>query len=197
MWEKLNHWDSQAFVYLNNLEIGYYDAFWIWITQPKHWLPLYVVFILLFVAAFQWRRVLISILFLLLTLGVTVALTTFVKIYIQRLRPNNTPALKGLIRVLQEPHNFSFFSGHAATSFAITTFMVLVLRHKFKWIYVAYIWPILFVLSRIFVGVHFPGDILVGAGVGTLIALLCYWFYQKAVIKYFEIEQVPLNKDEV
>ncbi len=197
MWERLSNWDKQAFIYLNNLGVDRYDFFWIWITQPRHWVPLYIIFILLFVLAFHWRRVLLSILFILITFGVTVGLTNLVKYNVHRLRPNNTPALKGLIRVLQEPHNFSFFSGHASTSFAVTTFVVMVLRHKFKWIYIFYIWPILFAMSRIFVGVHYPGDILVGSGVGTSIAFLSYWFYQKAVIKYFEVEHVPINEDEV
>ncbi len=110
-------------------------------------------------------------------------LTTVVKTYVARLRPNNEPLLHDLIRVLQEPHNFSFFSGHAASSFSVTTFVVLSLRGMYKWVYIFYIWPILFASSRIFVGVHYPGDILVGAGVGVLMAGFVYHFYKKALVR--------------
>ncbi|MEH6407305.1 MAG: phosphatase PAP2 family protein [Leeuwenhoekiella sp.] len=183
MWKQLAEWDSDLFVYLNNLGIDDYDSFWIWITQITHWIPLYILFVLLFFSAFHWHRALMVAFFTLLTAAATLFLTGIVKTHVGRLRPNNQPLLDKLIRVLQEPHNFSFFSGHAATSFAVTTFVVLCLRRTYKWIYIFYIWPILFASSRIFVGVHYPGDILVGAGVGVLMALLFYQFYKKALIK--------------
>ncbi|WP_031427797.1 phosphatase PAP2 family protein [Flavimarina sp. Hel_I_48] len=184
MWEQLAQWDRDLFVYLNNLGIEDYDAFWIYITIPRHWIPLYVVLLGLFFIAFNWRKALTGVLFLILDLLVTVGFTNFVKIHVARLRPSNQPLLKDLIRVVQEPHNFSFFSGHAASSFTVTTFAVLVLRKRFKWIYALYLWPVLFVMSRILVGVHYPADILVGAGVGVLMAILFYWLYKQFLLKY-------------
>jgi len=183
MWERLAEWDRDLFVYLNNLGIEDYDGFWIWITQITHWVPLYIIFLLLFISAFYWRRALLAVFSTLLTFFLTLMLTTVVKTYVARLRPNNEPLLHDLIRVLQEPHNFSFFSGHAASSFSVTTFVVLSLRRMYKWVYIFYIWPILFASSRIFVGVHYPGDILVGAGVGVLMAVLVYHFYKKALVR--------------
>lgn len=184
MWEQLAKWDSDAFIFLNNLGVEDYDAFWIYITIPKHWIPLYVIILLLFFIAFNWRQASIGILFLLLDLFSTVGITDLVKVSVARLRPSNQPLLQDLIRVIQEPHNFSFFSGHAASSFTVTTFVVLVLRRRFQWIYVLYIWPILFALSRIFVGVHYPGDILVGAGFGVLMAILFYWLFKQILDRY-------------
>ena len=119
--------------------------------------------------------------FLLLTFGITIFFTGFVKDYVARLRPNNVEALGELIRILQKPTNYSFFSGHASSSFAITTFMVLVLRKFTNWIYLAYIWPLIFVMSRIYVGVHYPSDIFVGALVGTLFAFFFYFLCKKAL----------------
>ncbi|HEA29310.1 MAG TPA: phosphatase PAP2 family protein [Leeuwenhoekiella sp.] len=187
MWEQLAQWDRDAFVFLNNLGVEDYDAFWIFITIPRHWIPLYIIILVLFFLAFQWRKALTGVLFLLLDLFATVGLTNLVKVYVARLRPSNQPLLKDLIRVLQEPHNFSFFSGHAASSFTVTTFVVLVLRRRFKWIYALYIWPVLFALSRIFVGVHYPGDVLVGAGVGVLMAILFYWLFKQVLGRYESI----------
>ena len=186
MWQNLSDWDRGAFIYLNNLGVDDYDSFWIFITQIRHWVPLYIFFLILFGIAFNWRRVLLSILFLLITLFSTVAFTNFIKNYIQRLRPNNSPALKGLIRVLQEPHNFSFFFWPCINIFCCHNFCYSCVAKKFKWVYVFYIWPILFCMSRIFVGVHYPSDILVGSGVGSCIALIIYWLYKKALSYYFE-----------
>lgn len=183
MWEKFAEWDRELFVYLNNLGVEDYDAFWLFITQIRNWIPLYILFFILFLIAFRRKKAILAILGTLLSFVTALTLTNLVKNQVARLRPNNEPLLEELIRVLHEPTNFSFFSGHAASSFAITTFVVLALRERFKWAYIFYIWPVLFALSRIFVGVHYPGDIMVGAGVGSLIAFCIYFFYKKTLLK--------------
>ncbi|MAZ27512.1 MAG: phosphatase PAP2 family protein [Cytophagaceae bacterium] len=183
MWEQLAEWDRKLFVFLNNLGVDDYDNFWIFITQINHWIPLYLIFFGLFFYSFSWKKAILSILFTLISLAAVVSFTQFVKIQVARLRPNNEPLLEDLIRVLQKPTNFSFFSGHAASSFAVTTFVVLVLRKKHPWVFAFYIWPVLFAMSRIFVGVHYPSDILVGAGVGVSMASLFYYFYKKTCLK--------------
>ncbi|MGA9590765.1 MAG: phosphatase PAP2 family protein [Salegentibacter sp.] len=180
MLEQIKQWDRELFVYLNSLGLESYDSFWIFITNPAHWIPLYFIFFILYFTAFDWRKASFTGLFLMLAFFSTYILTNFVKNLALRLRPNNTPDLKDLIRVLQTPTNYSFFSGHAASSFVITTFVVLSLRHKYRWVYVFYLWPILFGWSRIYVGVHFPGDVFVGAVVGTSMAVIFYNIYQKA-----------------
>lgn len=180
MWEQIKQWDREFFVYLNNLGIEQYDLFWIFVTNPRHWIPLYIFFFLLFFLAFNWKKAVFSSLFLLATVLTTWAFTNLVKGIAVRLRPNNNPDLADLIRILQEPTNYSFFSGHASTSFAATTFLVLALRHKSPWIFLAYIWPFIFVLSRIYVGVHYPIDILVGMLVGILMAFIFHALYNKS-----------------
>ncbi|GAA4317809.1 phosphatase PAP2 family protein [Pontixanthobacter gangjinensis] len=180
MWEKIQQWDRELFVYLNNLGIERYDAFWIFVTDPRHWIPLYLLFFLFFFLAFHWKKASFSSLFLLACVFSTWSFTNLVKGIALRLRPNNTPELTDLIRILQEPTNYSFFSGHSSTSFAATTFVVLILSQKTRWIYLAYIWPIVFVTSRIYVGVHYPGDIIVGMIVGIILANLFYFLYVRS-----------------
>ncbi|WGK65176.1 phosphatase PAP2 family protein [Croceiramulus getboli] len=184
MWRELQRIDSELFVYLNNLPLGDYTAFWVFVTQIEHWIPLYLLFAVLFAKAYSARAAVLGIVFTLFTFATTLALTNWTKVTVARLRPNNTPELEELIRVLQTPDNFSFFSGHAANSFAVSVFVVLALRNSFSWIYFVFLWPLLFSSSRIFVGVHFPGDILVGAGVGTLLGLLFYQIFKKIVLKF-------------
>ncbi|OAB76161.1 phosphatase PAP2 family protein [Cochleicola gelatinilyticus] len=181
MFDTLKEWDRELFVFLNGLGIERFDSFWIYVTQIESWLPLFAFFFAIILYYYKARKGFGVIFFVLLTFGITILFTDLVKEYIERLRPNNVEALSELIRILQKPTNYSFFSGHASTSFAVTTFVVLSLRNFTKWIYVAYLWPLLFVLSRIYVGVHYPSDIFVGALVGTVFAFLFYRLSVKAL----------------
>lgn len=181
MLDQLAQWDRDLFVFLNSLGIEDYDFFWIYITQIEHWIPLYLLFFILFFVWLPWKRALIYVVATFAVFGITYAFTNFVKITVERLRPNNSEELTALIRILQTPGDFSFFSGHASVSMAVTTFVVLCLRDKSRWVYLCYIWPLLFVLSRIYVGVHYPSDILIGAAVGTGIAVVCKFLLDRFV----------------
>ena len=185
MVEQLNKWDRELFVYLNSLGIESYDAFWIFVTNFKHWIPLYLLFFIMFFVAFHWKKAILTSFFLVVSFVATMGFTFLVKTMSLRIRPNNQPELKDLIRILQEPTNYSFFSGHASGSFVAATFVVLCIKEKYKWIYVIYIWPILFVMSRIYVGVHFPSDLIVGALVGILFAHI---FYRLSLLAGFNEE---------
>ncbi len=185
MLERIYQWDRDLFVFLNNLGIESYDGFWIFVTNIRHWIPLYIIIFILFFTAFFWKKALFNSLFLLAAFFTTLGFTNFTKNLVVRLRPNNEPELLDLIRILDTPTNYSFFSGHASASFVVATFVVLSLRKVYKWIYVIYIWPILFVLSRVYVGVHYPLDLIVGALVGILFALLFYILYSMAGKRFY------------
>lgn len=180
MLEQLKQWDRELFVYLNGLGIETYDNFWIAITTVQNWIPLYIAFFILYFTAFHWKKALFTSLFLIASVLSTYFFTNIVKNLMLRLRPNNQPELVDAIRILQTPENYSFFSGHSATSMVVSVFILLSLKDKYPWIWVVFIWPLLFMLSRIYVGVHYPGDVLVGAIVGLIFALIFYWFYQRS-----------------
>jgi undecaprenyl-diphosphatase len=187
MLQTLKEWDRELFIWLNNLGIEQYDSFWIFVTQIESWLPLFLFFFILIFYFYGLKKGFVVIFFLLVSFSLTLTFTNLVKEYVARLRPNNLEALSGLIRILQKPTNYSFFSGHASSSFAVTTFVALCIRKHSKWIYLSFLWPIIFVLSRIYVGVHYPSDLFVGALVGTLIAFLIYWVCKK-VLKKVEVQ---------
>tara|TARA_R110002072_G_scaffold124085_1_gene259494 strand:+ start:13709 stop:14263 length:555 start_codon:yes stop_codon:yes gene_type:complete len=183
MIEILKEWDRDLFVYLNNLGIERFDSFWLFVTQIDTWTPLFIFLILLIYYYYKPRKGTVVFIFTVLVFVVALGLTNLTKDFVGRLRPNNAPELAELIRALQKPNNFSFFSGHASSSFAVTTFIVLALRKYTKWIYFVFIWPLLFITSRIYVGVHYPSDIMVGALVGTSIAFVGYYFCNKTLRK--------------
>lgn len=184
MLQKLLKWDKETFIYLNSLGIESYDTFWNIVTNIATWIPLFILFyLLLFLKNGKKEGVLMTITVTSLVLFV-MAITHITKVYVARLRPSNDEELNTLIRILQSPTDFSFFSGHASSSFALTTILVLLLHKKIKWVWIFYIWPFLFSTSRIYVGVHFPIDIIVGAVVGILSATGFYALYNRFKVLY-------------
>lgn len=186
MLETLKNWDREIFIWLNNLGIESWDSFWLFVTQIEPWFALFIYFFVLIFYFYGFRKALFVLFFLFLTTGITIFLTDFSKEYVARLRPNNVKALGSLIRILQKPQNFSFFSGHASSSFAIITFVVLSLQKFNKLVYFFYLWPLLFVLSRIYLGVHYPSDLLVGAFVGTGVAFAVWKILNRIVLEKFD-----------
>lgn len=184
MLEVLLDWDRRTLIFLNGLGSDSYDAFWSLATDIATWTPLFVLFFVLIMTQHHRREGLLISLTVLILLLITHLLTDFSKEFFERLRPNNDQQIKGLIRILKYPQGFSFFSGHASTSFAVTTLVFLFLRKNKAWLSLLFLWPLLFSFSRIYVGVHFPSDLLVGALVGTLLAFFTYWFSRRFILPY-------------
>ncbi|GMN10466.1 phosphatase PAP2 family protein [Croceitalea sp. MTPC9] len=178
MLEKLLQWDRDTFVYLNSLGIEKYDVFWATVTDITTWIPLYLLFIFLFFYKTSSKEGFFKLVSLIALAIFIIVITDLTKNYVARLRPNNDLEINTLIRILKSPMDYSFFSGHAASSFSITLLVFLILRKKYKWTIFFFLWPILFATSRIYVGVHFPVDIIVGILVGLLSGFLFYKLYK-------------------
>jgi len=174
MWEQLLDWDEQLLIYLNSFGSESYDTFWIFVTQIKNWIPLYTLFFFLFLKAFPITKAIKAISFTLIALFTSLGLTELVKLLVSRIRPNNILELNDTLRILQTPEDYSFFSGHAAVSVAVTLFVVFTLKQNYRWTPVFYIWPLIFCWSRIYVGVHYPGDIITGIVIGGLLGYGVY-----------------------
>ncbi len=176
--------DKEFFIYLNGLGNESWDAFWIAATNMFTWIPLYLFLFYLVFKAFGWKKGLILVLITALMVTFSDQFANLIKHTFERLRPNNDPSINHFIRILSTPKGFSFYSAHAGTSMAVTTFMYKTLKDKFQYIYLLYLWPVIFAYSRIYVGVHFPIDILTGALTGFLIGLLFYKFSLFILKKY-------------
>lgn len=189
MFEKLLAWDRETFIHLNSLGIEKYDVFWSTVTTITTWVPLFLLFFFLFFKAYPKKQALYSILTVLVTFFFVLTLTDLTKEIVARLRPNHDTEINSLIRILKSAHGYSFFSGHASSSFSITTIVFLFLRKKFKWAGIFYLWPLLFTTSRICVGVHFPIDLMVGALIGVLSALFFYWLHGRLILPYLGLDR--------
>lgn len=190
MLKRLTEYDTNLLIYLNNLGSESQDSFWLLITHIWFWIPLYVFLIYLIIKKFSKKECLRILYTFLALLVATFGLTAYVKEYVLRSRPVNNNQIFHSLRIMIQPVDYSFFSGHACNSFAITTFFFLFMRKKIKYPWVLYLWPVLFSYSRIYLAVHFPSDVAVGAAVGTSLAIFFYWLHKVLTLRIDKKNQV-------
>lgn len=171
---------------------SFFDGLMPLLRNANLWLPLYL-FILLF-ALLNLKKAGWFILLAACTPALTDLVSShIIKEHIFRLRPCNDPSLVGQIRVLASycPQSSSFTSSHAANHFGLATFISLTMRPVIgKWIYVIYLWALMIVYAQMYVGVHYPTDILGGAVVGVLAGLLTAWVFKNKVGTFIKDNQL-------
>lgn len=178
MWERLLNIDNQFLISINNWGNPKQDIFWLYITNAINWLPFFVLLLYMtfrFFPKTKWK----ILLFTLLTLFTTVLLTNTTKELVMRLRPLHNEELIPYLRIVTFERGYSFFSGHTSNSFAICTFLFLVFRRRFRWAFWIFIWAIPYSFSRLYLGVHFPSDVLVGVIVGISVANFYFYIFKK------------------
>ena len=181
--DKITQYDKELLVFLNGLGNENWDSFWMTLTNQLSWIPLYILFLVLLFKAFGWKKGIVLIVFTALLITFSDQLTVFIKNYTERLRPNRDPQINDIIRIIKNNKSFSFVSGHATTSTAISLFMHLTLKKYYKYTIFFFIWPLLFAYSRIYIGVHFPIDVTMGALLGLLIGFVFYRLSVKLLLK--------------
>ena len=160
--EELISLDKELFLFLNGLGSEAYDEFWKLITKQINWAPFILAVFYLIQRKIGWKNFGIAILFLVVLIAFTDQITNLFKYSFERLRPCNDTDVNGIARIVIHRNSFSFFSGHASNSMATTTFIFLLLRKHYKFTFLLFLFPLIFAFSRIYLGLHFPSDILVG-----------------------------------
>jgi len=178
--------DKHVFTYLNGLGSEKWDWFWLLVTEQKHWIPLFAFILFLIFKTFGLKKGLVILLLSALFITFSDQLVNLIKHYYMRIRPCSDPELKVSIRAILHRSSFSFVSGHSTTSFAMTTFFILLLKPYFKHIRFLIIWPMLFAYSRVYLGVHFPLDIFTGMYIGLLEGFLFYFLTRSLMLKRFK-----------
>lgn len=170
--------DSEALLWLNSFHTQYLDRFMMLFTGRFVWIPMYATLLYVFSRMFNPRQVLI------LVIGIALAITlsdqtvaSLLRPIFQRLRPANLDnPLSALVQVVDgyRGGRYGFPSCHGANSFALVAFTAWIIPRK-RYIIFIIVWAIINCYTRNYLGVHYPGDILVGAVIGMVFGTLCAW----------------------
>lgn len=181
MWETLVQIDQSLLKYINSSFLSKYPSFWSLVTQLEFWLPLYIFFFFIFYKKLKKPAHYIAMMGIIITSASALGITRIVKNTVQRVRPNNDPLLMDHIQIIHDAHSYSFWSGHTAVSVTVTFFVYFVLQrdHPSRMWLLFFIWPLLFSISRLYVGVHYPLDVMVGALAGLFLATIYYKMFSK------------------
>lgn len=174
MLQKILTLDQQLFIYLNSLGSENYDVMWLIITKQTSWIPLFLPLFYIIYKKLGPKQSLYLLLYIAILLLFTDQITNAFKNGFQRLRPCNNPEIYSFIRVVQIRTSFSFFSGHAANTMAVCTFLYLLFKKDFKYFYLLFLWPFIFAYSRIYLGLHYPLDIICGYLCGAMLGTVMF-----------------------
>ena len=178
----LNNVDTQIYLFFNSMHAPAIDSFMMLFTGRFIWVPMYIAIVLMLLKTFGWKLTGVYVLALALAITLTdQACATIIRPIVARLRPSNPENPLSELAILVDGYRggrYGFPSCHSANSFALATFVSCLIRRPRM---IAFIigWAVLNSYTRLYLGVHYPGDLLVGAVIGSGFGYICYIFARR------------------
>ncbi len=178
--------DKQLFLFINSLHSPFWDkVMWI-ISYPPTWIPLYLAILVVLILKYR-RKMIMLVIVIALLITAADQLSVAVKNAVRRPRPCWEKTLEGEVHTVngQCGGRYGFVSSHASNSFAVALLSLCLLRKRWFGISIV-VWALIVGYSRIYLGVHYPGDVLCGSMLGAATGLSAYLLFDLIDRKYLE-----------
>lgn len=170
---RIADWDKEVFLFINSQHVSWLDPVMLALSSFTTWVSVCILIVLyMLYKGGRWK--IMAPLFMLLTIGINSGVNHLIKLIIARPRPLQVEAWQGIIHAIEEYEtSYSFFSAHSSNSFSMAVFSLLYFRNK-TYSYLILIWATLVAYSRIYVGKHYPVDVLCGIAFGIMMGFVCF-----------------------
>lgn len=192
-WQEIHKTDQLLSLKINSWDSSVTDPIWQFFSNIPVWIPMYVLIVGCLIWRLGWKKGLVFVLAATATFGFCDQFSNFIKDLAGRPRPLNDPFMveHGLNILDGTTKSFSFFSAHAANSFGLATCTYMGFRQDTRLRYRGYAWWIFFwasmvSISRVFVGKHYLGDVIVGIIVGAAAGYLFATIAKLISVRYFK-----------
>jgi undecaprenyl-diphosphatase len=187
MIEYLDKIDQQLFLFLNGIHSPAWDGIMWWISGKTSWIFLYVIILLALGIKYKWRMLVVI---LAITLGIVLSDQSSVHLFkevFQRLRPCYQPEIAGMVHLVNDHcgGSYGFVSSHAANTFMLAALTSGLLGNKY-YTWFIFFWASVVAYSRVYLGVHYPGDILGGTLLGMFIGWIVLKLYQAVEQRFLD-----------
>jgi undecaprenyl-diphosphatase len=180
--ERLDQWDRQAFLAINAFHSSHADVLMAAVSEMLTWFPLYAFLLYMLQRRTGWQGLALAVpVIAVMILFSDKGSVMLFKETVQRLRPCHVPELQAQVHLYQGHcgGRFGFVSSHASNHFAIATFMAGMLAGVPRWAApLLFLWAAWIAYSRIYLGVHYPGDVLMGALYGWIVGMVFFTIFR-------------------
>jgi len=187
MIETLEKWDRDLFLWLNGKHVDWLDQPMYLMSDELLWIPLYLFFLGALAKLYNWKVALSTL--LAVAVVITIADRSSVELFkevFKRYRPSQNLEIYDQVHTVNgyRGGKFGFVSSHAANFFGIATLLFLMFRRKVpRASFLLFVWAGLIAYTRIYLGVHYPADIICGAALGAFTGVLVFYPFNRFLWK--------------